>query len=190
MKTNKISIAILALLALSAITGCKWLAANVPTTTPASPSIADNIRKSLDLAGLKEVTISNDPDKGIVTLGGQVTSDTQKAQAETITKSFAGNEVVADQIAVIPVGQAKEITAINSDLDQGIEHNLDAALIINNMHQDVKYNVKNAVVTLNGEVDSEFERTGAEKAAAGVPNVRQVVNAIQVVKNRKASSSN
>jgi osmotically-inducible protein OsmY len=49
--------------------------------------------------------------------------------------------------------------------------------------------VKNGVVTLTGEVSSEDLRTNAEKAATGVPNVRQVVNAIEVVKNRKASSS-
>jgi osmotically-inducible protein OsmY len=190
MKTTKLLLATLALVAVGAISGCKWLAANIPSSTTATPTIADNIRKSLDEAGLKEVTISNNPDKGIVTLGGQVTSDAQKTQAETITKSFAGAEVVADQIAVIPVGQGQELRAVNSDLDQGIAHNLDAALLLGNMHDDVKYDVKNGVVTLNGDVDSEFERSGAEKTATGIPNVKQVVNAIQVVKNRKASSSN
>jgi osmotically-inducible protein OsmY len=53
----------------------------------------------------------------------------------------------------------------------------------------VNFSVKNGVVTLTGEVASEDTRTNAEKAATGVPNVRQVVNAIEVVKNRKASSS-
>ena len=77
---------------------------------------------------------------------------------------------------------------MNSDLDQGIGKNLDAALIQNKMHDNVKYQVKSGVVTLSGEVNSENKRTRAEKLATGVPNVQQVVNDIQV-KNQKASSS-
>jgi len=53
----------------------------------------------------------------------------------------------------------------------------------------VHYDVKNGVVTLSGDVNSENTRTAAEKVATGVPNVQQVVNDLQVTKNRKASSS-
>ena len=155
---------------------------------PKSPDVSDSIRKALDQAGLKDVSVSEDRDKGIVTLGGQVASDDQKAQAESLAKSFAGTEVVADQIAVIPAGAEKEAKAMNSDLDQGIEKNLDAALIQNKMHHDVKYSVKSGVVTLTGEVNSQDKRTLAEKVATGVPNVQQVVNNLQV-RNQKASSS-
>ena len=123
-----------------------------------------------------------------MTLGGQVASENDKSQAESLAKSLAGTQVVADQIAVIPVGAEKEAKAVNSDLDQGIEKNLDAALIQSKLHKSVKYEVKNGVVTLTGEVNSEDKRTRAEKVATGVPNVTQVVNNLQV-KNHKASSS-
>jgi osmotically-inducible protein OsmY len=123
-----------------------------------------------------------------VTLGGQVASENDKSQAESLAKSLAGVQVVADQIAVIPVGAEKEAKAVNSDLDQAIEKNLDAALIQNKLHKSVKYEVKSGVVTLTGEVNSEDKRTRAEKVATGVPNVQQVVNDLQV-KNQKASSS-
>jgi len=56
------------------------------------------------------------------------------------------------------------------------------------MHDTVSYAVKNGVVTLTGEVISDDQRTGAGTIAIGVPNVRQVVNDLQI-KNRKASSS-
>ena len=101
---------------------------------------------------------------------------------------MAGTQVVADEIAVIPVGAEKEAKAVNSDLDNGIEKNLDAALIQNKMHDSVKYEVKSGVVTLTGEVNSENKRVRAEKVATGVPNVTQVVNNLQV-KNQKATSS-
>jgi osmotically-inducible protein OsmY len=153
-----------------------------------SPDVSDSIQKSIYQAGLKNVTVSQDRDKGIVTLGGTVATDQQKTQAESIANSLAGGQVVADQIAVVAPGTGKEVGAINSDLDQGIEKNLDAALIQNKMHEDVAYAVKNGVVTLSGEVNSDSERTGAETIATAVPNVHQVVNVLQVVKNRKASS--
>jgi hyperosmotically inducible protein len=181
MKTTKLLFTVLALLAIGTMVGC-W------GGSTKSPDVSSNIRKSLDQAGLKDVTVSQDRDKGIVTLGGQVAVGNDKAQAESLAKSLAAGQVVADEIAVLPVGLGTETKAMNSDLDQGIEKNLDAALIMNKMHDYVKYTVKNGVVTLNGTVNSEQARADVEMAASGVPNVRQVVNAMQV-KNQKASSS-
>jgi len=181
MKTFRLSVAMLALLAAGTLAGCSGTAAK-------SPDVSDSIRKSLDQAGLKDVSVSQDRDKGIVTLSGKVTSDGDKTQAETLAKSLAGTQVVADQIAVIPVGLESEAKAVNSDLDDGIEKNLDAALIQNKLHDSVKYEVKSGVVTLTGEVNSENKRTRAAQIATGVPNVQQVVNDLQV-KDQKASSS-
>jgi hyperosmotically inducible protein len=181
MKKLRLSVALLTLLAVGILAGCSGTAAK-------SPDVSDSIRKSLDQSGLKAVSVSQDRDKGVVTLGGQVASESDKVQAETIAKSLAGTQVVANQIAVIPLGVEKEAKAVNSDLDKGIEHNLDAALIQNKMHDNVKYEVKNSVVTLTGEVNSQYKRDAAERLATGVPNVKQVVNDLQI-KNQKASSS-
>ena len=65
---------------------------------------------------------------------------------------------------------------------------MDAALVQNRLNKDVKYDVKNGVVTLTGEVNSQSKRALVEKVAAGVPNVQQVVNELQI-KNQKASST-
>ena len=86
------------------------------------------------------------------------------------------------------MGIEKEAKAVNSDLDAGIEKNMDAALIQNKLHDSVKYEVKSSVVTLTGEVNSQSKRDHAEKVAMRVPNVKQVVNDLRV-KNQKASSS-
>ena len=181
MKALKLSVTVLALLAVGTLAGCSG-------TSAKSPDVTDSIRKSLDQAGFKDVSVSQDRDKGIVTLGGQVGSENDKAQAESLAKSYAGAQVVADQIAVLPVGVEKEAKAINSDLDKGIEQNLDAALIQNKLHDNVKYAVKSGVITLSGEVNSQYKRDHAEKIANRVPNVKQVVNDLQV-KDQKASSS-
>jgi hyperosmotically inducible protein len=181
MNTIKLLLASLTLLAIGAMLGCSGASAK-------SPDVSDNIRNSLDQAGFKNVSVKDDRDKGVVTLGGNVTSENAKSQAESLAKSMAGAQVVADEIAVIPVGVEEDAKAVNSDLDKGIEENLDAALIQNKMHDNVKYEVKSAVVTLSGEVNSQDKRDNAEKVATNVPNVKQVVNDLQV-KDQKASSS-
>jgi hyperosmotically inducible protein len=182
MKTRKLYFTLLMLLSVGTVVGC-W-------GGPAkSLDVSDNIRKALDQGGLRDVTVSQDRDKGIVTLGGQVETENEKAQAEILAKSLASGQVVADQIAVIPAGKNIETKAVNDDLDQGIEKNLDAALIQNQMHDLVSYQVKNGVVTLTGDVSSEHVRRAAEQVASAVPNVKQVVNALEVVKHRKASSA-
>jgi hyperosmotically inducible protein len=181
MNTIKLLFASLTLLAIGATLGCSGASAK-------SPDVSDNIRNSLDQAGFKNVSVKEDRDKGVVTLGGNVTSENAKSQAETLAKSLAGPQVVADEIAVIPVGVEEDAKAVNSDLDKGIEKNLDAALIQNKMHDNVKYEVKSGVVTLSGEVNSQDKRNNAERVATNVPNVKQVVNDLQI-KEQKASSS-
>jgi osmotically-inducible protein OsmY len=145
-----------------------------------SPDVGADIRASLDQAGFKDVTSTQDRAKGVVTLGGHVTDESAKRQAESIAGAHAAGQVVSNQIAVIPVGDEKDAKAVNSDLDAGIEKNLDAALIQNKLHEGVKFSVKNHVVTLTGEVNSQDRRTQAEGLAASVPNVQQVVNERQV----------
>jgi len=169
-----------ALLAAGILAGC--------SQTPKSPDVTASIRTSLDQAGFKDVSVSQDREKGVVTLGGHVATDGDKAQAQSIATSVAGGQVVSNQIAVLPRGAENAAKAINSDLDDGIAKNLDAVLIANKLHKSVKYDVKNRVVTLTGEVASQSARRQAESVASSVPNVSQVVNELQV-KNQKATSS-
>ncbi len=181
MKTTQLLVAGLALFTMGSLAGC-W------GNSSKSPEVSSSIRKSLDQAGFKDVSVSQDRDKGVVTLGGQVATQDAKTQAEGIAKSFSGGQVVADEIAVVPSGQASEVKAVYKDLDEGIGKNLDAVLIQNKMHDSVKYEVKNGVITLSGQVDSEETRKNAQDLATAVPNVQQVVNDLQI-KNLKASSS-
>ena len=181
LKTLNLGAASLALLVAGIFVGCSQ-------TSTKSPDVSGNIRHSLDQAGLKNVSVSQDREKGVVTLGGHVAADGDKAQAQSIATSIAGGQVVSNQIELIPRGAERAAKAMNSDLDEGIGKNLDAALIQNKLHESVKYDVKNHVVTLTGEVDSQSARRQAGSVASSIPNVWQVVNELQV-KNQKATSS-
>jgi len=153
-----------------------------------APDVAGNVRDSLKQAGLGDVSVSQDRDRGVVTLAGNVRQAADKDRAEQIAKSTAPGQVVANQIAVLPNGAESTTKSVNSDLDKGIEANLDAAFKQANM-ASVKHSTKMGVVTLKGDLESPERRAQAEKVAAGVPNVQQVVNEVDVTKQRATSST-
>lgn len=178
---SKLYIGGIALAFAALLTGCAH-------TSTQSPAVADDIRKSLKQAGLKDVSVTQDRDKGVVTLGGDVPDDASKQQAESLAKGLAAGQVVADQIAVLPPGGPGDTKTLYSDLDKGIDNNLDAALIQNRIAGTIRHSAKQGVVTLTGIVDTEAARMQAQQVAAAVPNVQQVVNELEI-KNMKATST-
>ena len=68
MKTIKLLLTVLMLLAVGTTVACSTTSAN-------SGDVSDSICKPLDQAGLKEVSVSQNRHKGIVTRGGQVASE-------------------------------------------------------------------------------------------------------------------
>jgi hyperosmotically inducible protein len=180
MKPIKSCVPILTLLLGVGIAGCS----SAPTK---SPDVSSAIKRSLSDAGLKDVSVSQDRDKGVVTLGGHVPGDKEKSLAESVATSLAQGQVVANEIAIVTPGVESQSKDINADVDKGIEKNLDAALIQNGLQKAVSFKVKNGVITLTGEVTSERARTQAAQIAGSVPYQQQVVNELQV-KNQKATS--
>jgi hyperosmotically inducible periplasmic protein len=170
-----------------------WIAIVIAATLACSnnskaPDVANDIRHALDQSGLNDVSVSQDRDKGVVTLSGKVKTDDDKGRAETIAKSVAGNEVVSNEIAVRPNGDESAARKIDSDLDSGINKNLDAMLVQHKLKNDVRYDVSKGVVTLKGNVPSQNQRASVQKLAEQVPNVKQVVNELEV-KHQNATSS-
>ena len=158
------------------------------SNTHKAPDVSGNIRHALDQAGLNDVRVAQDREKGVVELTGKVASDDDKARAESIARSIAGSEVVSDEIGVRPDGDSGTARRVDSDLDSGIGKNLSAALLEHRLKRDVRYDVSNGVVTLKGNVASESQRANVEKLAEQVPNVKQVVNELDV-KGQKATSN-
>jgi hyperosmotically inducible protein len=181
MRATMMSGALLAILAVGTLSGCS-------STPTKSADVSDAIRQSLEQAGLKDVSVSQDRDKGVVTLTGTTTSEADKSQAESIASSIGAGQVISDQIAVRPPGGESIAKKVDADLDAGIGKNFDAVLVQHRLDNDIKYAVKNGVITLKGNVNSQARRASVEHMAAGVPNVRQVVNELEV-KNQKASST-
>ena len=163
------------------------LAAACSSGPAKSPDVTGSLRTSLDTQGLREVTVAQDRDTGVVTLSGKVSSESDKTAAASIAQAAAPNQVVANQIMVAPPGGEENAKAIHDALDDGIEDNLKAMMIRMGSPPDVKYSVTAAVVTLTGTVATQEIRTDLAKAAADVANVKQVVNELQL-KPQKATT--
>lgn len=153
-----------------------------------APDVTSDIRHALDQAGLKDVRVSQDRVKAVVSLTGDVATDADKSRAETIAHSIAGDQVVSNEIGVRPNGDQGTARKVDSDLDSAVDKNLDAMLVQHRLKDNVRYDVKNGVVTLKGNVASEAQRTSVEKLAKNVPNVKEVVNELDV-KTQRATAS-
>jgi hyperosmotically inducible periplasmic protein len=154
-----------------------------------TPSVKDQVNKALDSANLKDVKVDEDRDKGVVKLSGDVKTPADKQRAEDIARQNAPNMVVSNEIGVRPEGAEGTAKDIDTNLDAGIEKNYKAALTENRLdNQHIRVDVKNGVVTLKGDVDNMQQRQQAEKLAANIPNVQQVVNELEVkgAKHHKA----
>jgi hyperosmotically inducible protein len=144
----------------------------------------DAVANAEKQAGYNDVDVSVDNDKNVVTLSGKVQSQDQKDKAGDVAKGVAGTAVVANEISVEPQGVESQARSIESNLDDAIEHNFKAVLVSHRMDKDhIRYDSKNGVLTLKGSVPNMQERKAAEKLAASVPHVTQVVNELEVKGN-------
>src|SRR6185295_3246475 len=74
------------------------------STHPKAPDVAGSLKDALSQAGLRDVSVSQDRDKGVVTLKGKVAADADKMRAESIARTLVAGQVVANEIAVLPPG--------------------------------------------------------------------------------------
>ena len=181
MRVKTIMASLAALLLIVAI-GC--------TSNKAStPDVKSQVTTSLDNAGYKDLKVDVNHDKELVTLTGDVKTQEDKNRAEELAKTTAAGYVVSDEIGVRPEGDESSARKIDSNVDSAIEKDFKAVIIANRMEkQHIRFDAKNGVLTLKGNVDNPGEREQVEKLAAGVPNVQQVVNELDVKGAKKKPS--
>ena len=180
--TNRISqptrkfLAILAasLLMMFALTACQQ--------SNQHPDVKDSVNSAMTRNNLGTVDVSQDRDKGVLTLTGNVESEDQKAQAEKVAKEAAPSYTIANEIGVRPSGQESQAKEVQSNLDDAIESNYKASLKAHKALDDqhISYDATNGTLVLKGTVKSQAQKTDAQKLAKAVPNVKEVVNEIEV----------
>jgi hyperosmotically inducible periplasmic protein len=155
------------------------------------PDEKTSVTNAMSTNNLNSVSVSQDRQKGVMTLTGNVASDDQKTQAENLAKQAAPDYTVADEIGVQPPGDQSQAKSVASSLDSAIEDNYKATLKAHKSldDQSIHYEAKNGTLVLKGTVKTEKQKSEAAKLAKQVPNVQQVVNEIEV-KPSKHSTAN
>ena len=172
----------------AAILGAVALAAGCQHAT--HPDEKSAVTDSLKNNNLNAVDVSQDRDKGVMTLKGNLASQDMKNQAESVAKQAAPDYTIADEIGVRPPDVA-HAGAIASDVDSAIEDNFKAEIKAhNNLNdQSISCTAKNGTLVLKGSVKTPAQKHEAESLAKKVPNVQQVVNELEV-KPGKHSTTN
>jgi osmotically-inducible protein OsmY len=117
------------------------------------------------------VTVKN----GVVTLTGFVKSYTDKYEAEAAAKRVAGVIAVANDIEVrLPSVDERPDPEIARDAAAAIKNQLPISF------EHIKVIVKNGWVTLDGQVEWQYQRQTAESAVRRIKGVKGVSNLIQL----------
>jgi osmotically-inducible protein OsmY len=112
---------------------------------------------------------------GVVTLTGFVKSYSDKWEAERAAKRVAGVLGVVNDIEVrIPNIDERPDPEIARDAVMAIKHQLPFS------YENIKVTVKNGWVTLEGEVEWNYQREAAEAAVRRVRGVKGITNKIEL----------
>ena len=179
-----------ALLPVAAVTLAGIFALAGCNTKTARPDEKAAVTNSLTSNNLNAVSVSQDRDKGVITLTGNLESQDQKNQAESLARQAAPDYMIADELGVRPP-DASNAGAVASNLDSAIEDNYKAAIKghKNLDEQSIHFSAKNGALVLKGSVKTEQQKREAADLAKRVPNVQQVVNEIEVEPGKHSTAS-
>ncbi len=149
---------------------------------PQHPEVKTAVDTAMTRNDLGVVKVSQDRDKGVLTLTGDVETEDQKAQAESVAAQAAPGYAISNELGVRPVGAESQAKAVDSNLDDAIEKNFKASLKAhkNLDDQSISFDAKNGTLVLKGSVKTSAQKGEAQKLAKAVPNVKEVVNEIEV----------
>ena len=170
------------LLTLAFAVACSQQKANAPDAKPA-------VQDALKAAGYDKIDVSQDRDKGVITLTGDVPTDDDKAKVGQIAQQNANGMVISNEVGVRPQGDESAAKKVDKATDDAIEDHMKAAIAAHKWeNQHIRYDAKNGVLTLKGDVDTTKQREQVNDVAKNIPGVQQVVNELQV-KGEKASAA-
>ena len=167
-----LTVAALALGGVMAVTGCN---------DKAHPDEKSAVTQAFSSNNLGKVDVSQDRDKGVMTLKGNLETDGDKSKAEDLAKQAAPDYTIANEIGVRPP-DASNPGSVASNKDSAIEDNFKAAIKAhaNLDDQSIHGSAKNGTLVIKGSVKTAQQKKEANDLAKKVPNVQQVVNELDV----------
>jgi osmotically-inducible protein OsmY len=146
------------------------------TTMRADSEIERDVKEELKWnPDLDATDIGVSVHKGVVTLTGFVKSYFDRLEAETAAKRVAGVGGVANDIEVrLPNFDERPDPEIARDAVSAVKTQLPLS------SEHIKVVVKNGQVTLEGEVEWQYQKQVAENAVRRIKGVKNVVNTIRL----------
>jgi osmotically-inducible protein OsmY len=112
---------------------------------------------------------------GVVTLSGSVVSYSQKKNAERAAKRVAGVKAVAEDLTIKLPGTSERSDA---DIAQSVLSGL--RFHVGVPHERIQVTVEDGWVTLDGEVEWQYQKTVAEDAIKYLMGVKGFTNTIRI----------
>ncbi len=143
---------------------------------------------SLKSNNIASVEVSQDRDKGIITLKGKVGTDDAKQQAASLAQQAAPDYTIANEIGVRPP-EAENAGSVASNMDSAIEDNFKAAIKAHPSlnDQSIHASAKNGTLVITGSVKTPAQKQEVDTLAKQLPNVQQVVNELDVKPNKHSN---
>ena len=184
MKRTSIAVIVAMLFAMIALTACN--------NKNEHADVKDKVDSAMTQNNLGVVKVAQDRDKGVLTLTGDVINADDKTRAEQIAKENAPDYAIANELAVRPQGSdTGQLNSVDNKLDDGIKDNFKASIKAhkNLDDQSIRADVKNGTIVLKGSVKTAEQKTEATKLAKNVPNVKEVVNELEVKTDKHSTAA-
>lgn len=149
---------------------------SVSTASKTDKDIQDRVEKELDWTRQVEdsANIGVAVDDGVVALSGEVSTYSQKVAAAKAALRTRGVTAVANDIVVRSTGRK----STDAEIAEAARNVL--ALNVTVPKDSIKIEVRNAVVTLGGVVDWDYQRRAAKRAIENMPSVEGVFSQISL----------
>jgi hyperosmotically inducible periplasmic protein len=154
------------------------------------PDEKSAVDQALTSSDFGTVGASQDRDKGVITLRGNVGTPGDKDRAGKIAQRAAPDYTIANEIGVRPEG-VPNAAGMDSKLDSAIEDQFKAQIKShrNLDDQSISGSAKNGTLVIKGSVKTAEQKVQAEGLAKQLPNVQQVVNELKVKSDKHSTPS-
>ncbi len=137
-----------------------------------------NIRKALQQANMRKVTVDVDRDAQIVHLQGTVDSAADRSRAEEVANAVVGTTGhVFNELTIAGVDDDR-MTEDDRQLLDALDAAIDRDPVLR--QRDINLQVVNKVVTVKGEVRSAGEKQRVTEIVGTAPGVKTVANALEI----------
>jgi osmotically-inducible protein OsmY len=139
---------------------------------------AEQTKRALDQANIKDVKVDWDKDARVEHLKGTVDSSTERQRAEHVAETAVGTSgTVLNELTVKGMDD-KHADNMDSQIGHDLKDMINRDQVLRN--RDVKFDVNNGVVTVKGDVRTAAEKENVSQMVKSTPAVKDFANELNI----------